>query len=418
MNNEKNDNNYIWIISQEADHYKTGPHNRHFEFASELLKHGYSPIVFAASATRQSGIQIIKNDDLYLVDESSGFPFVFIKTPQYKNMKERLIAIFLFHMRLNRTIKQFPIPKAVLGSSAYPLSPYLGIKAAHRVGAKSICEIRDLWPLSLEEYSIIPKGGLIAKFMYRFEKYLYEHSDEVIFTLPGGKQYIRNRKLDVAHGGKVDLKKVHYINNGVNLEHFQKNQKEYRYQNKEFSDFDGKRIVYTGSLRRANKVDVLLDVAKRFNRNDVRFYLFGRGEREHFLKERCASENIANVYFMGWVSKKYIPSILSQADIAIEFGEDNYNLMRYGTSPNKLFDYFASGIPVFSNHKNPFSIINQEHCGIEQHFDSSEECFELLCEILNDQKKLELWKSNSLSTAKKYSFEVLTAELIKIIERS
>lgn len=409
--------NCVWIISQEADHHKTGPHNRHYEFASELSKHGYSPIVFAASATRQSGMQVIQNNDLYMIDESAGFPFVFVKTPQYKNMKERLTAILLFHRRLEHISKLFPQPKAILGSSAYPLSPYLGIKAAKKLDAKSICEVRDLWPLSLEEYSIIPKGGFVARFMYRFEKYLYENSDEIIFTFPGGQQYICDQKLDIANGGKVDLRKVHYINNGVNLERFQENKTQYYYHNQDFDNFKGKRLVYTGSIRKANNLNFLLDVMKLIENPDIRLYLFGRGERETSLKKRCKAESIRNVCFMGWVQKEYIPSILSQADLAIEFGEDNQNLMKYGTSPNKLFGYFAGGTPVLSNHKNNLSIINHENCGIEQHFNSSRDCAELIQKALSDQTMVEQWKKNALHAAEKYSFKSLTEQLIEVIER-
>lgn len=416
MNNSEKSKKCIWIISQEADHRDTGPHNRHFELAYQLMKKGYQPIVFASSATRQSGIQVISGKEKFLVNETYGFPFVFVKTPQYKNMKERLLAIFLFHKRLIRIVKNFPSPNVIIGSSAYPLSPYLGIRFAKKLSSKTICEVRDLWPLSLEEYGIIPKGGSTSKAMYRLERYLYEHSDDIVFTFSGGKQYICDRKLDYASGGKVDLHKVHYINNGVNLGLFYENKNQFRYANSAFSEFDGKRIVYTGSLRKANKLDMLIDVAKCFDAKDVRFYLFGRGEREQVLKERCLSEKITNIYFMGWVSKKYIPSILEQADIAIEFGEPNSNLMKYGTSPNKLFDYFASGTPVFSNHQNDLSIINQENCGTEQPFDSPEECFEILSASLNDTEKLALWKSNALRAAQKYSFESLANQLIHVIE--
>lgn len=414
---EKKLNNCIWIISQEADHRKTGPHNRHYEFACELLKNGYSPIVFAASATRQSGIQVIQNENLYQIDDSAGFPFVFVKTPQYKNMKERLLAVALFHKRLRKILKQFPEPKVILGSSAYPLSPYIAIKEADKVGAKSICEVRDLWPLSLEEYGIISKGGFVSRFMYRFEKYLYENSDEIIFTFPGGKQYIKDRKLDLANGGKVDPKKIASINNGVNIDLFQKNRSEHYYENDQFNNFTGIRLVYTGSIRKANNLNFLLDVMKLLSETKVRLYLFGRGEREQSLKERCEAESIHNVCFMGWVQKKYVPSILSQADLAIEFGTDNYNLMRYGTSPNKLFDYFASGTPVISNHRNDLSIINQEDCGIERSFSSSEECAELIQKILSDEETLNRWKINALHTAEKYSFSSLTERLIEVIEQ-
>lgn len=416
---ESNNKKVVWLISQESDMPSTGPHNRHYELAHSLISYGYSPIVFAASATRHSGKQTIEDNSLYKVDSSGGFPFVFIKTPLCgSSMKKRLKAIALFHLRIKKVVKHFPDPIAILGSSAYPVTPLIGCKIAKKKHCKCICEIRDLWPLSLEEYGIISKGGVIAKAMYRLERYILEHNDEVVFTFSGGKQYIRDRKLDIDSGGTINLQKVHYINNGVNLKTFKENREKYHYVNKDFTEFTGRRIVYTGSLRRVNDLDLLLDVAKLFKSDTVRFFLFGRGEREQFLKARCTSEKIDNVYFMGWVKKQYIPSVLEQADLAIEFGRDDTCLMKYGTSPNKLFEYFASGTPVFSNHRNDLSIINQEHCGIEQHFDSASECFQLMSEILTNEEKLLLWKANALEAAEKYSFDALATGLIEVIKQS
>lgn len=416
MNNSEKSKKCIWIVSQEADHRDTGPHNRHFELAYQLMKKGYQPIVFASSATRQSGIQVISGKEKFLVDETYGFPFVFVKTPQYKNMKERLLAIFLFHKRLTRIVKNFPSPNVIVGSSAYPLSPYLGIRFGKKLGSKTICEVRDLWPLSLEEYGIIPKGGFISKAMYRLERYLYEHSDDIVFTFPGGKQYICDKKLDYASGGKVDLARVHYINNGVNLALFNRNALTNEYCNPAYIQAGGKKVVYTGSIRRANNLDFLIDVFSHLTDMNTNLFLFGRGEYEEHLRQICQKRNLNNIHFLGWVDKKYIPSILSKADLLVDFGETENELMKYGASHNKFFDYLASGKPVVSNHRMSFSLINKYQCGIEKAFESSLDCAKAISSILEDDDIRTMWGSNALTTSKKFDFNNLVEKLAEIIE--
>ena len=58
---------------------------------------------------------------------------------------------------------------------------------------------------------------------------------------------------------------------------------------------------------------------------------------------------------MGWVDKKYIPSILENADLLVDFGISENALMKYGASHNKFFDYLASGKPIVV--KSPYGIL-------------------------------------------------------------
>ena len=77
------------------------------------------------------------------------------------------------------------------------------------------------------------------------EKWIYKNSDAVIFTMPGGKEYIVDRKWE----NKVDLNKIFYVNNGVNLEEFQKNESLIEDPDLNSST---RKYVYIGSMRKAN----------------------------------------------------------------------------------------------------------------------------------------------------------------------
>lgn len=85
-----------------------GPHNRHFWFAKHLKDQGYNPVVFVASRERGSAIQMIEDDAPFKVDDSYGFPFVYIRIKDYgESMKKRILAILEFHKRLNKYADTF-----------------------------------------------------------------------------------------------------------------------------------------------------------------------------------------------------------------------------------------------------------------------------------------------------------------------
>ena len=84
----------------------------------------------------------------------------------------------------------------------------------------SIVEIRDLWPESIVAYKILNKENIIVKFLYFFEKWLYSKADRIVFTMEGGKEYIKDRKLNLNKRNKVNLDKVYHINNGISLNVF------------------------------------------------------------------------------------------------------------------------------------------------------------------------------------------------------
>ena len=93
----------IWLIMMDICLPEHGPHNRHFWFAKHLKECGYNPVVFVASRERGNALQMIEDDAPFKVDDSYGFPFVYIRIKDYgDSMKKRVLAIFEFHKRLNK----------------------------------------------------------------------------------------------------------------------------------------------------------------------------------------------------------------------------------------------------------------------------------------------------------------------------
>jgi glycosyltransferase involved in cell wall biosynthesis len=411
----------IWTIMMDNCLPEHGPHNRHFWFAKHLKDRGYNPVVFVASRERGNAIQMIEDGTPFKVDDSYGFPFVYVRIKDYgESMKKRILAIFEFHVRLNKYAdvfaEMFGRPDVILGSNGYPLSPWLANRFARRYHAASICEVCDLWPLSLEEYGVIKKSGLVAKMMYVLERKNYEQADAVVFSMEGGLRYIEDRGWDVAHGGRIEPAKVHHINNGVDLKAFDANLARAVSANAGGQASAMATIVYAGSMQRINNVEYLVDVAVHLRHEPIRFIFYGAGEDAERLRAKVSDLGLSNVHFPGAIDKRDIPAALNEASLLLMYSLPEEGVAKYGMSQNKLFDYLASGRPVVSNLPSDFSIINRYECGVERSFAGSDDFAGQIMQMLSDKDSMKRWGENARRVAELYSFDNHTNHLIGIIE--
>jgi glycosyltransferase involved in cell wall biosynthesis len=391
--------------------------NRHFNIGKYLKRLGYNPTVFVGSYLHNTGKQMIYDKSLLNRYKNCDFQYYYIRTCDYsKNKAVRVYAMFEYYFNLLKVIKRFNKPDVIIGSSAHPLAAIAAIRLAKRYGCQSIVEIRDLWPESFVAYNIIKKNNPILKLLYAGEKWIYKKADKLIFTMEGGKDYIIEKGWAKEHGGPIDINKVYHINNGVDLEVFDYNKEHYVLEDEDLTEDGTFKVVYAGSIRLVNKVEKILDVAKLLRSQNVKFLIWGDGDQLDPLRKRVEEEQINNVCFKGRVEKKYVPYITSKAQLNIILG-DNLPLYRYGSSANKLFDYFASGRPTLNTKTYRYSLINRYRAGLELEDSSAERVAESIMYFKNLNKSdYEEYCKNARKAAQDYSFKNLTIKLIDIID--
>jgi len=405
----------IWLIQQHSMPPELGHYNRQNNFGKYLKRDGYRPIAFAGSKLHNSDVQMITDGSKYRMYTKSDCPFCFIRTCDYgESKKKRIIADFQFHWRLYRIRKKFPKPDLVLGSSSYMLSACLAIIFARKFKCRSIVEVRDLWPQAIVDYLGFSPKNPIIKILYQVEKWMYTNADELVFTMEGAKDYIIEHGLDKAHGGTVDLKKAHHINNGVDLEKFIEARDQNHFYDEDLADPDKLCIVYTGSVRKVNRLEYMLDIAKYFAGTNVYFLIWGQGNERERLEKKAREEGIVNIKFKGHAEKNKIPSILSQADFL--FLHFEYKpLVKYGYSPNKLFDYFAAQKPIISDVDCKYELVRSNQVGIVVPNDDAEMASRFIKEMIENKENLELYKRNIAEVVKQYDFANLTKKLESLI---
>ncbi len=404
----------IWYINNYNMLPEHGALNRGYYLGKYLKKLGHEPVVFVGSHPHNTKLQLIEAPEKYRVYQKEPFPWVLIKTRNYEGSKKsRVLSMFEFYRNMKHAAKHFEKPDAIIGSSAHPLAALLAIKLGKKYGCKGIVEVRDLWPESIVTYGVLPRNNPAVKFLYKFEKYLYTHADELIFTMENAWQYFEEQGLDKV----IPREKVHYVNNGVDLEEFKYNVTHYPLEDSDIRDDRYFKVVYVGSIRRVNNLGRLLDAAKLVKNTRIRILIWGDGDQLEDLKQRVKDENIENVIFKGITEKKFIPYITSHADLNI-MHNGRSPVLKYGLSANKLFDYAAAGRPIFSDFDCGMNPANVYKAGVTYSGDAVEGIAKMIDEFGGmQQEDYQAYCDRALQLANHYSYENIIQKIIDIINK-
>lgn len=356
----------IWYLHHYATPYEIAGLHRPFEFGAYFKKENNDITVFSSSYLHYEDRNIIKDNDAFVEKIYDGIKTVYVKTCGYsKSGIARVVNMWQFFWGMmciyKKITKNGNIPDIIVASSPHPLTMLAGIKIAKKLGIPCVCEVRDLWPEVFFYGGRVKEKSIVGKLLLWGEKYLYEKSTAIVFLKEGDYTYIVDHKWDSKNGGKINLGKCYYVNNGVDISLFDKRKEECVFQD---DDLENKKfkVVYCGTIRPVNKVDILLDVAKILG-NKVDILIYGMGSCLEDLEQRVKNEKIINVKLKGYVENKYIPYILSKSDVNIlNYSGTAYNWTR-GNSSNKLFEYLASERPVVSTVKMGYDILERYQCG-------------------------------------------------------
>lgn len=411
----------VWVLNHYAGEMYLDRGGRHYGLTKHLRVAGYIPVVFCSNAVHGKPKLYFDTERLWEMHmaEDIQVPFVFVKSRTYMgNGRQRILNMVDFYRNVKKTAKEYAAqngkPDVIYASSVHPLTLVAGIQLAKHFGVECICEVRDLWPESIVAYSgRLKKTNPIIQLLYQGEKWIYRKADKLIFTMEGAYDYIANQ----GWSGEIPKGKVYHINNGVDLSVFDSNREMYSFSDKDLDDPDLLTAVYAGSIRRVNNVGQLLDAAKKIENPNIRLLIWGNGDELEPLKQRVAAEHIDNVVFKGRVDKKYIPSIVSRSAVNIVHWEMS-EILKYGESYNKLFEYLAAGRPIFSTVRPEYSIVEKYRCGKDTDGFTATDFAEGISGLLeaSNEKHMEMGQ-NARDAAAEFDFYNLTQKLIQIIEK-
>lgn len=335
----------IWYVHPYAGGPGVGRYDRPFHLAKHWQAAGYAPVVITTANHHlldghfPNGGQIIES-----------VPYHFIEAPTYSgNGMQRLLNMFGFSAKLftqaRTLVAAYGRPRMIIASSPHPYAFPPAYTLARRYGARSVFEVRDLWPLSLVELAgVSPRHPLVLA-TDMIERYAYRQADYTVSLLPNAQEHMVSRGLNPD--------RFRHIPNGIEPEASSPGpgNSPAIERARDWRAHGAFVIVYAGAIGRPNNVaslvQAVLDLRDRGEKG-IKAIVIGRGERteqlSELISERGGEDTIA---LYGQVPKAEVRCLFRETDAGY-LSLLPEPLFRFGISPNKLFDYMQARLPIIS----------------------------------------------------------------------
>lgn len=214
-----------------------------------------------------------------------------------------------------------------------------------------VFEVRDLWP-----DGAIELGKLNNRFLQKtaiwFEKLCYKNSSLVVPCSKGMEEgvlrkYPQAKTLVIPNASDVEL--------FSNVSEVDKLLPE-KYQGKKI-------FLYAGSLGLMDEVEQIIEGMRLVNEPRVVWLIIGDGAEKQHLQQLVSNYGLTNIEFLGIMPKTDVIKWFSRAEATFVTFKDLAVL--HTSSPNKMFDSFAAGVPIIQSTKGWIKeLVEENNCGI------------------------------------------------------
>jgi glycosyltransferase involved in cell wall biosynthesis len=326
---------------------------RHYQLARALTAQGHRVVVISGSRSHlfTHPPDVSRPFTLEVID---GVTYCWVAVPRYSGAISlgRVLNMAAFALRLERLpTHRLPRPDAILVSSPSLFPIVVAARWARRFGARLVFEVRDIWPLTLQELGGLSRRHPLVMLMQRLEDYAYRVADNVVSVLPAADRHMVSRGMEPA--------KFNYLPNGIDLATARTN------GSAPSAIRDAIRpgtftVGFVGTLGKANVLETLIDAARLLGPDEASVIVVGHGPEREQLMARAA--DLPNLTFVGPIPKGEVGIAVKLFD-ACYVGYRRSSLYRFGVSPNKLYEYMAVGRPVLFAADAANQPVQEADCG-------------------------------------------------------
>jgi glycosyltransferase involved in cell wall biosynthesis len=345
----------IWVLAKYATAREQGFETRTVSLAREWVRLGRKVIIITSSANH-FGVgyrQPLKRIDY----DFDGVRVLVLRTFGYRESASirRVLSWLHFEWRvLRQRLDDLPKPDVIIVTSLSLFSVLNGIRLARKYRCPWVFEVRDIWPLTLREYSGASKFHPLVIVMSILERLGYRSAARTVGTMPNlspHATHVAGRYIPCA-----------FMPFGCTPESVRQNAVPVSGQESETRRSVHPLVIgYAGAIGIANALESLVEaIIKLKDDGRFRFVIIGNGAlRPSFMRQ---TEGCANVEWIDWIARDRVPEFIEGCDV-LYYSARKSRLWEYGASPNKLIDYLAAGKPVIASYSGFQSIINEGRCG-------------------------------------------------------
>lgn len=353
----------IWYISKYAVHPKHGKPSRQYFFCKYFAKKGKEVTLISSRSAALSNPPNFFWKNCQETFEKEGYKGVLLNGPKINLGLNplRLWSWISFEIRLIvwAIFSKQKKPDIIIVSSLSLLSFLTGTLLKKYFKCKLVCEVRDIWPLTVIEAKNWSPRNFLIKFLSFAEATGYKNANSIIGTMPNLKAHVRNVVPTAAF-------KVSHVPMGFDPEFYTGN----LFNEDPFKDIFEKivpsknfTVGYAGAIGNANCVDQIIQAANFLKNKPITFLILGDGPLKDELLQRTIKNKQHNVIFIDAVKKELVQSFLERCHLLVNPWKSTKFLYDYGVSPNKWIDYMYSGRPILVSFNGFKSIIDEAGCG-------------------------------------------------------
>ena len=189
--------------------------------------------------------------------------------------------------------------------------------------------VQDLWPEVLLDINV-PFNKQLSYIVNPFIKWIYNNSDLILCQsnsfVKSIKRVVKNKKKVQLYYNPSDIKKINFKNTPS------------------INKFN---ILFAGNFGKAQNLEIVIDVAKKINKNkdDITINLIGSGNQFSKIKNLVHKNRLEQIIkFYGYLPNKDIKKHYSNANALLLTLKDGKALNK--TIPAKFQTYLAFGKPI------------------------------------------------------------------------
>jgi glycosyltransferase involved in cell wall biosynthesis len=387
----------ILIFYQYFGTTKGGWSTRMYEFPKRWIESGHK-VTIVTSPYDKSDVKATKFIEKQLIDGINVI-IINIKQSNKHSLLYRAYTFFLFSVISIYYALTLNFDVVICSSGPITIGVPGIFTKIFRKKKKFVFEVRDLWPDGAIQLGLLTNTSLI-KFAYIFEKYCYKNADLIVTCSEGMSHSVRE---------KFNTTKIISIPNACDYSFFQ----EQDLTNILPSWVKGKKIfIYTGSMGLMDDCMQIIYGIEMVKRKDLVFVFIGEGKEKKDLEQYVDQHHIPDIFFTGLIPKTNVRLWLQHSYAA--FVTFKNIPMLQTSSPNKMFDAFASGVPVMQTTTGWIKdLVEREHCGLNASPDNPEDLARAIEKMADNNFLHQQMKKNALRLAQTtFNRDILAKEYI------
>jgi glycosyltransferase involved in cell wall biosynthesis len=217
----------------------------------------------------------------------------------------------------------------------------MGAIAKRRTGARLIFDIRGFMPEEYVDAGVWPAGGYLYRLTKRAERSLLAASDGFVVLTEKARGILFSR---------AERRPVEVIPCCVDRSRFERAESISRAEARRALGVEGRRVlIYVGALDGWYLTDELAAfIAQAHERDDSTYTIVVTQSRPEAIEGRLRRLGVAGENYRVLTARpEEVPRYLRAADLAISMIKPCYS--KLASSPTKIAEYLAAGLPVVSN---------------------------------------------------------------------